>query len=493
MRRGIAHLEQPLGQVGGLVEVARLLRAQRELADEIGVVGVQRQCLVDRLARRDQVAELPPALCAARGEQRHEADPRPRVLLLHLVPGAVEEDAGPLELGERQVLRAEVEPDEGGRVVLGFALQQLDVAASLVAAADAALEIAVVQDADRCRLEALRQVARHVAGLLLVDAALEAVLRAVAPHAQLEVAHGRAGLVAAGVVGEDDVERLTPGAAGQLAQLLGVLGHEVLVGVEVDDPVGGRGGMADVTGVGERAVPREVQDASAERLGDLDRTVGRAGVDDDDLVDGPADRLEAAGEHLLLVLDDHAQRERQPARQLGPCGDVACPHRERAQRDSQLPGQRHGKPALLALAGRSQVLLRMRQRRIEADGSSEQRLRAADLAELVVQHAERVEQRRLHRVALKLDGEDRGELGEEPRPATVGQALAAARDDLSRVLEHLVGALAVAPVGDRGERRAQVIGPADPRGGGDAGKHLVDRGPPVVGGAGELDDLFELS
>ena len=47
------------------------------------------------------------------------------------------------------------------------------------------------------------------------------------------------------------------------------------------------------------------------RLGDLDGAVGRAGVDDDDLVDRAAHGLQAAPEHRLLVLDDHAQAQRQ--------------------------------------------------------------------------------------------------------------------------------------------------------------------------------------
>ncbi len=66
---------------------------------------------------------------------------------------------------------------------------------------------------------------------------------------------------------------------------------------------------AVVAGVGERAVPREVQHRRAERLGDLDRAVGRSRVDDDHLVDAGRARGEAVGEHLLLVLHDHAERD----------------------------------------------------------------------------------------------------------------------------------------------------------------------------------------
>ena len=50
----------------------------------------------------------------------------------------------------------------------------------------------------------------------------------------------------------------------------------------------------DVARGGEVAGPLVVQDAGAEALGDLDGAVGRAGVDDDDLVDGVARGGEAA-------------------------------------------------------------------------------------------------------------------------------------------------------------------------------------------------------
>ena len=58
--------------------------------------------------------------------------------------------------------------------------------------------------------------------LLLVDAALEAVLRAAAPQAKGEVGRGRPGVLAAGVVGLDEVEALAPGAPEEVAQLRGV-------------------------------------------------------------------------------------------------------------------------------------------------------------------------------------------------------------------------------------------------------------------------------
>ncbi len=239
-----------------------------------------------------------------------------------------------------------------------------DVAARLVLGRDALVQVAVVAHPDPRRLEALGQVDRHRVRLLLVDAAAEAVLGPVAPHPQRHVRDGRPGLVAAGVVGLDEVEALAPRAAEQVAQAAGVRRLHVLVGVEVDDPVAGRGVDRDVARVGERAVPREVHDLRAERLGDLDGAVGRAGVDDDDLVDDAAQRLEAAGEHLLLVLHDHAQRERQA---LAPAGPAPRPS-SRAPRGRAVRVAMHaGQPCVRAGArcGLLQVGLRVRMLGVE--------------------------------------------------------------------------------------------------------------------------------
>ena len=119
-------------------------------------------------------------------------------------------------------------------------------------------------DADRGRLEALGQVGRQVVGDLLVEAALEAVLGAVAEEAQRVVGDRGAVLELAGVVGLDQVEGLAPGAAGQRAQALASLGDEHLVGVEVHEPVAGGRLERDVAGVGEGAGPLALDHRRAE-------------------------------------------------------------------------------------------------------------------------------------------------------------------------------------------------------------------------------------
>jgi hypothetical protein len=186
-------------------------------------------------------------------------------------------------------------------------LEELDVALGLVLGRDPAAQVAVVPHTHRAGLEPLRQVGGHGVGLLLVDAALEAVLRAPPPQAQGVMGDGRARFVTAGVVGLDQVEGLTPGLSQQLAQLRRVLRLHVLVGVQVHHPVAGGVVQRDVAGVGERPVPGEVDHGRAERARDLGGAVAGAGVDHDHLVHGVLHRLQAAGQHLLLVLHDHHQ------------------------------------------------------------------------------------------------------------------------------------------------------------------------------------------
>ena len=199
-------------------------------------------------------------------------------------------------------------------------------------------------DAHVGRLQALGQVAGQRLGDLLVQASLEAILLAVAEHPQRVVRDRGTVLQLAGVVGLGEVERLTPGAPGQRAQQLGVLAHEHLVGVEVDQPVAGRGLEGDVARVGERARPLAFDHLRAERAGDLDRRVGRAGVDDHDLIDGVGDRRQAARQHLLLVAHDHAQAQPQAARRLGA----------RRQRQRALGQRRHGRVQRAGACGPAQ-------------------------------------------------------------------------------------------------------------------------------------------
>ena len=134
-------------------------------------------------------------------------------------------------------------------VSLRLELEELDVPARLLLRADPALQVAVVADADRRRFESRRQIGRHSFGLLLVDASDEPVFGPVAEETQREMGDRRSCVLAAGVVRLDQVEPFAPGAAEELADLGCVFGDEVLVGVEVEEPVAGGGVEAGVAGV----------------------------------------------------------------------------------------------------------------------------------------------------------------------------------------------------------------------------------------------------
>ena len=302
-------------------------------------------------------------------------------------------------------------------------------------------------------------------GDLLVDAALEAVLGAIAEDAHRVVRDRGAVLDVAGVVGLGQEEGLAPGAAGERAQALGVLGHEHLVGVEVHDPVAGGGVEGCVAGRGEVAVPRVVQDARAVALGDLDGAVGRAGVDDDDLVDRVARGLQAAPDHRLLVLDDHAQAQGQALGRAGGSGD---PIDARLQVAHGTRGLGHDAHAL-ALAARAlrQVALDVGQLGVQALRGGEECRRGLHGPELVEDDARVVEQHRLARVGL--EHVHRGGGGRHQR----GDGRALAQAELEQRAARLVAAMGIGDLAGLGDDRA-VAGPvaggqASGRGGDEAG------------------------
>lgn len=189
-----------------------------------------------------------------------------------------------------RVLGAEVVEQERRRRALALRqAQQLDVASGLLAPVAHDPEVAVVLDANVCRLDPLGQIPGQAVRDLLVQTSLEAILRAVAQHAQRVVRDGRASVEVARVVGLGQIERLAPRAPGQRAQLCNVLLLEHLVGVQIDQPVAARGVERHVACLGERPGPLALDDRGAEGPGDLDRRVGRARVDEHDLIDRPSD------------------------------------------------------------------------------------------------------------------------------------------------------------------------------------------------------------
>jgi len=251
----------------------------------------------------------------------------------------------------------------------------------------------------------------------------------------------------------------------------------VLAGVQVHQPVAGRGLQGDVAGVGEGAVPGEVDHPGAERPRDLGGAVAGAGVDDDHLVDGVADGLQATREHLLLVLDDHAQRQRHRRARPGAAGDGLGPLAERAQHRA---GSAAGAGLRAALADERvvEVLGDVRKFGVEPDRRAEQRLGAAQLGQLVEQHAGQVEQHRLGRRAGERVEQALGR-GHERRNPGVGLLRAVGQHQLGQPAPRLVGALRVVPALELVEQPLELAHVAAGERGGGTGRRALDAHAPA--------------
>ncbi len=171
------------------------------------------------------------------------------------------------------------------------------------------------------------------------------------------------------------VVRLAPRLAGECAQPLTVALDEDLVGIEEHEPVAGRRVEGDVARVAERAGPLEVDERGAELECDLARAVLGAGVDDDELVDGVADGRQAARQHLLLVLDDHAEAQRQALGGLRCGRDALAARSEVAHRRADRGRQRRRlQTRAAARLELIEVVRDVREVRVEAAGGAEQAL-----------------------------------------------------------------------------------------------------------------------
>ena len=97
------------------------------------------------------------------------------------------------------------------------------------------------------------------------------------------------------------------------------------------------------------------------------------GVDDDDLVDGVAGGLQAAPDHRLLVLDDHAQADGQALGRAGGGGDAVDARLQVAHGAGGL--RQHAHARALAARALGEVALDVGQLGVQALGGGEQRLR----------------------------------------------------------------------------------------------------------------------
>ena len=434
--------------------VARVQVGEADLEDEVGEVREDRQRLVYVALERGDVTGQAQRGGEARGERGSEPERAHVALGGDARPGLAEVLERELRLAQGAVLGPEVEVQERRlAVLLELALEQLEVAPALVLLLAHDPEVAEVLHADVGGLDALGQVARQAVGDLLVDAALEAVLGPVAEDAQGVVVDGRAVLEVAGVVGLDEEERLAPDAAGELAQARGLpLAHD-LVGVEVDDPVARRGLEGDVARRGEIAGPLGLHDRGAERPGDLDRAVGRAGVDDDDLVEVAGDGLQAAREHRLLVAHDHAERDRQALGGAGAAGHALGVGLEAAQRRDDRARQARDDAVAAPAGDLVEVALDVGEVRIEPARGLEERLGAGERAQLVEGDAGQVEQERLARLLVE-DRQPLGGHGDEDRGDLLDGAARGGEAGLQELLADGVAAVDVGLAGRVAEERA---------------------------------------
>ena len=119
---------------------------------------------------------------------------------------------------------------------------------------------------------------------------------------------------------------LQPGEERRQFRAVGAV--DPVVRVHPKDP--SEGGVAEglVAGRGEIVDPGELEHVGPEAAGDLPGTVGRTGVDDDDLADDVADRFQTGPDVRLLVPDDHAERDPVPrSRDDGGTAGPAKPQR----------------------------------------------------------------------------------------------------------------------------------------------------------------------
>ncbi len=97
---------------------------------------------------------------------------------------------------------------------------------------------------------------------------------------------------------------------GSFLSVLRAAGVDDVVGVEPADPVTRRELERGLARGGEVVAPGDPRDPVGVTTRDPKRAVGRAGIDDDDLVDGPCDAREEAWQRRLLIADDHGERNR---------------------------------------------------------------------------------------------------------------------------------------------------------------------------------------
>ena len=123
------------------------------------------------------------------------------------------------------------------------------------------------------------------------------------------MASGAALCVKGNVVGQHHHVDVGRQGGFQLGKPLPVLGSEDIIGVQPQAILLGGFGKGKVPGLGKVLHPGKGVHLGAQVLGPLYRGVLAAGVHHNDLVHQPLDGLQAPGQGVLLIFNDHAQAD----------------------------------------------------------------------------------------------------------------------------------------------------------------------------------------
>jgi hypothetical protein len=271
-----------------------------------------------------------------------------RLAIQHL-PATVGLGTGLLDLPGVPVLHGQV-PDRDDRVRLlpAALLEERDVAGVLAEGVAEHRRAAQVEDVGLHHVES-RAPRRQPVGDVLVDHPLVPEVGGVAQEPWEVAGFTGAGrprqdlggrrVAPRGVVEPEQAE-IDIGALHGLADGRTAPCGQPLIGVEHQDPVPGGALDGEVSRGGEVVVPRPLEDPGPPGGRQLAGGVGGAGVDQHHLVHDPLHRVEAAGEHQLLVASDHAEGEpghRPVPSNRSAAGGVARPARERPPAAVQVP------------------------------------------------------------------------------------------------------------------------------------------------------------
>ena len=274
----------------------------------------------------------------------------------------------------------------------------------------------------------------------------------VAPEAKREVGDGRAGVLAAGVVRLDEVEALAPRAAEQRRAACGASSasrcssasrYMIQSPVAVSSETLRASANEPFHGKWTTFAPNDSAISTVRSVEPVSTTIISSTT--------PRSGSRQPGEHLLLVLHDHAEREPKARDGPGLGGDLAPAGAEAAHARSE--GALQAARAALADLRLLEIGGRVRQVGIEAEGRLEEIFGRRRLEQLVEEDAGVVQERRLARLGLERLEQGCGGDDEGADPSVRGRG-PVGEHGFDDAAAGLVGAVGVVPLGELGERRS---------------------------------------